>query len=312
MKYFLIVEELKAEPGLYGTYHTEKQIKNLTKSKKTLYDKIYEGFIKDLQNISYLTGSYFNPGLIRLLVPEVPNNRSLEETGNRKMYRNAIRIDSAFIKYCTDYDSPLFCDTFKSSNHFSALLHINSGNELIIMNYLTAKEYFNRDRIESGLYVSNSDLTELYRLDEFSIRKWKFLTSKIQACFLNLGAKSILIEEEENREFSGSIEAEQIKKLSARFKTESSINHNFSFQANLNNSVFNPKEARKHIDFFKTDFIHTYELADFLINNKRQSGDNETKESVDFKFNLSLEVLSAFQGCLKGGFRKSLRVKISY
>jgi hypothetical protein len=316
MNYFLIVDELDAEPGIYGSSFTKKELMELVSKidQKIISQAQYPELFFDLreQIIKSLESKESFDEFIKISPNTTFNERFF---GTSIFYRKDIEqyivLPANLIKSYKGYKNKMFSGAFKTPNHLEAVLPQDSGKQLVILQRASAKVLFPENDLEEGLNIFISNTNEILPLSEFSIKKWKKLTSQLQACFLNLGAKIIEFEEISHTENFNKVEVKTLKKLSSRFDTEFEMESNFHFRTELNNPVYNPQKAERYLDSFKNELPHTYELAQFAINEK-VSGEMNTEESLDLSFKVSLEVLSAFQGSFKGGFRKSFKVKITF
>ncbi|MGA2298561.1 MAG: hypothetical protein ABSG15_13525 [FCB group bacterium] len=328
MKYFLVVDELKYKPGLYGTKHTIDEIKAKLEKKKEEEDELgFWGWLFVLTIgfpfflFFFFKGMFSQDDKIRLLLPDLPNNKllpastkeklTIKENPNTPIFRNCIILSDVFLNEYNDYNNRIFQNAFKSSKHLMVILPENSGNDLIIISQALAKQYFNNEEIELGLNKSNKGYTELIPLQNYSINKWHQLTTNLFTCFRNLGAKGIILNEDTRYSNTNKIEIEHLKEISIKFRTEYERDYNFSFTRIIENSIYKPEKAQQYLDTFKEECPLIYANAIDAIENE-PTGSMEFEETVDMKFKLSVEVLGAFQGSFKGGYYKKFNVKITF
>ncbi len=262
-----------------------------------------------------------NKQTFRHLIPESDNNSVLankndEATNNSNLkqifFKNSIIINDLLVDYYDDFNNRIFQNAFKNKVHFSTILPKNSSNEIIIMPLHTAKHYFpNEQTIALGLNISNTDYTELEPLPDYCKKKWERITSNIFSCFINLGAKKIVLRQKTNTTVLSEIEVKKIKEYSVKFGMDFEKHNSFDFERTVEKANYNPELAKKYVNAFKEECNLIYRNAMDAITTK-PTGSLKFSQSVDMKFKLSLEVLGAFHGGLKGGFMKEFDVIVEF
>jgi hypothetical protein len=184
MKYFIIVEELKASPGLYGTKHTLEEIRQKYDEFKDIENGEWInrllGFIMMIPFIPwiFINSIFSKEEKIRNLTPEFKKNKTfiLEDSSstvnnkvNSQIFTNCINIPELFLNFYSDFDNRIFQGAFKTSKHLSTLLPKQSGNELIIMPLNNAQKFFNQENINFGLFISNENYSDLFPLLKFKL-----------------------------------------------------------------------------------------------------------------------------------------------
>lgn len=232
-----------------------------------------------------------------------------KEKNNLDLFENAIIIPNKFVDNSSNiFNDIIFDGVFKNSLQFKEIFPSNRISELIVLTKKEAKRIFTfSENISLGLNKSNDANNELYPISNFSQKKWENLTLRIRRVFSMLGAKRISIVDVTDTSIETDINI-KAKATKCGFGVE--FSHSFNISEEISECYYDKEKANELLNSLK-EYPQFHETAIQIINGIKRNH-FEFEERINLNFDLGLDTLAVFQGCMKGGYSRQFKVTLDF